>query len=315
MPPSTSNDSPTDSIDSFTTGESHLTEEDASINDLSSILPLSTKALSALSNLARYKSPYKDNYPHPEGRAAVLICLFGNRTGTNLNVLLTTRAESLRTFPGQVALPGGKMDSTDINLEATARREAWEEVGVPIDTTRIRYLTTLPPFLMRNLSLVTPVVVFILDYSLKPELNSAEVSELFSFPLEGFLLSSPRPPVFREPPIACTQEGRPYHTTEDYNWYDGKPHRFHSFEADPKPITGVTAEMLIHTAMIAYGREPEYELGATGEMSHPELIERAMKDPRWEQVRREQRERETKRRKDWEGTSTAQVSAKGRGKL
>ncbi|GAA5964981.1 hypothetical protein JCM3765_004815 [Sporobolomyces pararoseus] len=300
MPHSTSDDSNRDGIESYTTPEPHLTEEDASLNDLSSILPLSTNSLSALSNLARYKSPYRDNYSHPEGRAAVLVCLFGNRTGNNLNVLLTTRAESLRTFPGQVALPGGKMDATDMNLEATARREAWEEVGIPIDTTRIRYLTTLPPFLMRNLSLVTPVVVFILDYSLKPELNSAEVSELFSFPLEGFLLSEPRPPVFREPPIACSQEGRPYHTTEDYSWYDKRPHRFHSFEANPKPITGVTAEMLIHVAMIAYGREPDFKLTAEREMPHSELIDRAMKDPRWELVREEQREREAKRRKEWE---------------
>ncbi|GAA5880580.1 hypothetical protein JCM16303_005438 [Sporobolomyces ruberrimus] len=300
MPHSTPEDATSDSIDFYTRGESHLTEEDATLGDLSSILPLSPHSLSALSNLARYKAPYRDTFPHPEGRAAVLICLFGNRSGKNLNVLLTTRAESLRTFPGQVALPGGKMDASDINLEATARREAWEEVGIPIDTTRIRYLTTLPPFLMRNLSLVTPVVVFILDYSLKPELNSAEVSELFSFPLEGFLLSDPRPPVFREPPKACSVDKRTYHTTEDYTWYDRKPHRFHSFESDPKPITGVTAEMLIHTAMIAYGREPEYDLRARGEMSHQELIKRAMRDPRWVEVREEQKEREAKRKREFE---------------
>ncbi|GAA6012905.1 hypothetical protein JCM11491_006220 [Sporobolomyces phaffii] len=304
MPHSTSPDSPDDSIDAYTRGESHLTEEDASLGDLSSISPLSPHSLAALSNLARYRAPTRDAYPHPEGRAAVLVCLFGNRTGNNLNVLLTTRAETL------LALPGGKMDPTDINLEATARREAWEEVGIPVDTTRIRYLTTLPPFLMRNLSLVTPVVVLILDYSLKPELNSAEVSELFSFPLEGFLLATPRPPVFREPPTVCKRAQRPYHTTEDYAWYDGKPHRFHAFEADPKPITGVTAEMLIHTAMIAYGREPEYVLRADNEMSHQELIQRALRDPRWEEVRAEQREREATRRKEWE-----EQVAKGKGKL
>lgn len=44
---------------------------------------------------------------------------------------------------------------------------AFEEVGLPIDTTRIRYLTSLPPFLARSMMLVTPVVSFVLDYSLK----------------------------------------------------------------------------------------------------------------------------------------------------
>ncbi|GAA5936481.1 NUDIX hydrolase [Sporobolomyces koalae] len=305
----TSNEQLEASLDSFVHAEAHLTEEDGTLDDLSTIQPLSPHSLAAISNLARYKAPTQDTYPHPEGRAAVLVCLFGNRTGSNLNVLLTTRAETLRTFPGQVALPGGKMDRSDINLETTARREAWEEVGIPIDTTRIRYLTTLPPFLMRNLSLVTPVVVLILDYSLKPELNSAEVSELFSFPLEGFLLDQPRPPVFREPPSQVSSD-RPYHTTEDYTWYEGKPHRFHAFEADPRPITGVTAEMLIHTAMIAYGRQPDFKLKANDEMLHAELIDRAIKDPRWEQVRIEQREREAARREAWEAEL-----ARAKGKL
>lgn len=82
---------------------------------------------------------------------------------------------------------------SDMNLEATARREglpsyaarfrgryttliplarssAFEEVGLPIDTTRIRYLTALPPFLARSMMLVTPVVCFNLDYSLRASL-------------------------------------------------------------------------------------------------------------------------------------------------
>lgn len=79
MPDSTPDDHARDALDSYTTGEAHLTEDDATINDLSSILPLSAQSLSALSNLARYKSPYRDTYPYPEGRAAVLVCLFGNR--------------------------------------------------------------------------------------------------------------------------------------------------------------------------------------------------------------------------------------------
>ncbi|GAA6063378.1 hypothetical protein JCM10212_000317 [Sporobolomyces blumeae] len=274
-------------------------------DSLSSISPLSPHSLQAVARLARHRPAPPDAYSHPEGRSAVLVCLFGNRTGTNLNVLLTTRSDELRTFPGQgllriakgfaceqliavvvpsaVALPGGKMDATDINLEATARREAWEEVGIPIDTTRIRYLTTLPPFLMRNLTLVSPVICLILDYSLKPDLNAAEVSRLFSFPLEGFLLAEPRSPTFRDPPPSTVGPDRvPYHVHEDYTWFKGLAHRFHSFEANPKPVTGVTAEMLIHVAMIAYGRQPEFELHAPNEMSHPELIEHAMRDPRWQ---------------------------------
>ncbi|GAA5933041.1 hypothetical protein JCM1841_003224 [Sporobolomyces salmonicolor] len=282
----------TDTGELGTYSEGELADNDVQSSDsLSAIEPLSPHSLHAIRRLARYKPP-PDPYSYPAGRAAVLVCLFGSRSGTNLNVLLSTRSEALRTYPGHVALPGGKMDAEDINLEATARREAFEEVGIPIDTTRIRYLTALPPFLVRSLTLVTPVVCFILDYSLKPDINPSEVSNLFSFPLEGFLVSSSTSPVFHKPtptPTGPTDSipSPPFHTFEDYPWFDGRPHRFHSFEARPKPITGLTAEILIHVASIAYGRPPEYELMAPGEMSQHELIDRATQSPTWSELRRE----------------------------
>lgn len=77
-----------------------------------SIDPLSAMSLQALARLARYKAPRdncewlglacaqpadEDTVP-PERRAAVLVALFGSRTGANLNVLLTTRSLGLRTF-------------------------------------------------------------------------------------------------------------------------------------------------------------------------------------------------------------------------
>lgn len=47
---------------------------------------------------------------------------------------------------------------------------AFEELGLPINPETIRYLTTLPPILTRAMLLVTAVVVFVLDYSLKVSL-------------------------------------------------------------------------------------------------------------------------------------------------
>ncbi|KWU41324.1 hypothetical protein RHOSPDRAFT_23217 [Rhodotorula sp. JG-1b] len=269
-----------------------LDDPEAFETALSSIEPLSDKSLKAIANLARYKPP-PDPYPFPEGRSAVLVVLFGSRSGENLNVLLSTRSHTLRTYPGQVALPGGKMDDEDINLEATARREAFEEVGLPIDTTRIRYLTTLPPFLARSMMLVTPVVCFNLDYSIRPDLNRDEVAELFSFPLEAFLTSDPHAPIFHHPPPARVEQGLvPYLTTEDYPWFDGTKHRFHAFEADPQPIVGLTAEILIHVAMIAR-RQPNFKLKAPGQMSQRQLILRAMQDPKWIEFRRNWRRKKT----------------------
>ena len=64
---------------------------------------------------------YSDRFP-PNKRAAVLILLFElNRDGF-LRVLLTTRSKSLRSHPGQTALPGGKVDPDDQNVIQTAVR-------------------------------------------------------------------------------------------------------------------------------------------------------------------------------------------------
>lgn len=88
-----------------------------------------------------------------------------------LHVLLSTRAASLRSYAGDVALPGGRLDDTDESLEACARREAFEEVGIPLDPRRVRLLTLLPPFLSRLSNLiVTPVVVLLTDQSLEVSL-------------------------------------------------------------------------------------------------------------------------------------------------
>ena len=80
----------------------------------------------------------------PPGRklreAAVLVPVID--TGLALEVLLTKRSSALKHHPGQVAFPGGKRDEEDIDLAATARREAWEEVRVPPETVDI--IGTLP---------------------------------------------------------------------------------------------------------------------------------------------------------------------------
>jgi len=47
-----------------------------------------------------------------------------------LSILLTQRADHLRIHAGQVSLPGGKPEQTDIDGFATALREADEEIGL-----------------------------------------------------------------------------------------------------------------------------------------------------------------------------------------
>jgi hypothetical protein len=193
--------------------------------------------------------------------------------------------------PGEVALPGGKMDPTDADLEHTARREAFEEIGLPMSRDSVRYLCHLPPFLSRSAPLlVTPIVCFLLDADTKPNLNPREVANVFSHPLQSFLTNHPPPEHYV--PNTVYNGTRPYRLQYDINWIQNKPYRLFRFEGRLNPIwcamplslrsslhqcyRGFTADILIHTAMIAYGHEPEFERRAPGQLKRKDLVRLAL---------------------------------------
>ncbi|KAF8805986.1 hypothetical protein BYT27DRAFT_7339260 [Phlegmacium glaucopus] len=235
------------------------------------IPPLSKESKQCLRRLAAYRSP-QSNLIYPRSRcAAVLVALFVGRQG-DLYVLLSRRSASLRTYAGDTSLPGGKVEPQDKTIEDTARRETFEEIGLPPDRNKAPLLCILEPFLAAEL-IVTPVVVLILDNTLRPILNSDEVASLFSHPLISFL--STKPPFPSEPDTLEV----PYHTAHEFK--GGGPVsqtiRIHQFltgrEAGGiKPVFGLTAAMLIRVATIGYAREPDFEVQAPNELSIEERI-------------------------------------------
>src|ERR1700674_218332 len=74
--------------------------------------------------------PRYDRSTFPPARAAAtLLLVYPGRDGA-LTVPLTVRHADLRAHAGEISLPGGAVDATDVSREATALREAQEEIGV-----------------------------------------------------------------------------------------------------------------------------------------------------------------------------------------
>lgn len=138
----------------------------------------------------RLKRVFDDGhgYPHPdlitdvrfaEGRPKPAAVLIPVTDRPEPGVILTKRPDDLRSHPGQVAFPGGKIDKGETPLEA-ALREAEEELAMPRDAVRVigatdNYITGTGFDITPVLGVIPP------DLPLVP--NPGEVESWFEVPL------------------------------------------------------------------------------------------------------------------------------------
>lgn len=80
----------------------------------------------------------------PEGgRIGAALVLLRAAGSDDLEIVYTRRHDDLRSHPGQVSFPGGRVDAGE-SVEAAALREAFEEVA--LDPSTVTVLGRLPPF-------------------------------------------------------------------------------------------------------------------------------------------------------------------------
>lgn len=96
-------------------------------------------------------------------------------------LLFTRRTETVNSHKGQVSFPGGAADQGDTSPEATALREAYEEIGLlPEDVRIFGRLASRPTI---SSFLITPVVGRV-RWPGQFQVSPNEVSRLFTIPLD-----------------------------------------------------------------------------------------------------------------------------------
>jgi 8-oxo-dGTP pyrophosphatase MutT (NUDIX family) len=152
-------------------------------------------------------------------RAAVLAPVF-TRDG-EAHVLFTKRAEHLGEHPGQMSFPGGSREPEDGTLEATALREADEEIGlraVEVGTVgRLDDIRTVTDYSVR------PFVGRVPDREYDPD--EREVAEVVALPVSEL-----------------TDAGNYESERRDHPVYG--PHRIHYFHVGTYTVWGATGVML-----------------------------------------------------------------------
>jgi 8-oxo-dGTP pyrophosphatase MutT (NUDIX family) len=167
--------------------------------------------------------------PFPNARrSAVLVLLHEGDDGVEL--LLTRRAQHLRSHRGEISFPGGRMEEGETAIDA-ALREAHEEVALDPSLVTVHgeldHLSTVV-----SQSYIVPIVASV---DARPELRAAdhEVERILWVSLADLA----RPDTFRE------------------EWWGVHPldRRVFFFELDDETVWGATGRMVYQLLRLAHG--------------------------------------------------------------
>ena len=162
--------------------------------------------------------------------AAVLVPIQERADGDYL--VLTRRADHLRTHKGQIAFPGGRIDRDDADATAAALRECYEEIGIGGDCVRV--LGRLDEFTAGYGLVVTPVVG-VIPAQCEFRIDPAETTAVAAVPIPELMA-----------PANFTMDRYP----------SPGGHPSYHFYVNGWDVWGVTARIIVQFLELAYDFNP-----------------------------------------------------------
>ncbi|GAB6170219.1 CoA pyrophosphatase [Clostridium carnis] len=193
--------------------------------------------------IEKYIKKFENFTPYINGwekmkRASVAI-LLTEYNGVE-SIIFQVRSKKMRSQPGDISFPGGKIDANESAKEAVIR-EIYEELGLKDNDFEI--ISELDLFITHYGLLIHPFVGYVKNFNLI-NVNEDEVDHIFYVPI--YKLKNIDPIIINNEIVIIRNESFPYnliHQGKDYNFKNGiYPSLFYIFEN--YVIWGITAKIL-----------------------------------------------------------------------
>ncbi|AOY77447.1 NUDIX hydrolase [Clostridium formicaceticum] len=159
-----------------------------------------------------------------------------------LHILFEVRSHQLKSQPGEICFPGGKVENNE-TLQTSALRETVEELN--IDTNNIQIIGKLDPVITMFNMIIYPYCGIL--HNIRPEdicYNKTEVASIFTVPIKKLLQQTPLSHKIKinispneDFPFHLIQEGKKYNwKISDYDVY--------FYQHQQYVIWGITAKIL-----------------------------------------------------------------------
>ncbi|MCF8715028.1 CoA pyrophosphatase [Joostella atrarenae] len=127
----------------------------------------------------------EENYKKKDPRKAGVVCLFYPDEHLHTKLLLILRKTYNGVHSNQVGFPGGKVELSDKNIEETALRETWEEVGV--SPKKIQLVKKMSEVYIPPSNFIVQPFIGIAESELQFVLQEDEVEDIIEVPFLDFM--------------------------------------------------------------------------------------------------------------------------------